>query len=435
MRALFLSFLCLFGALAAPAAAQNAHPAAHQVAHGPMDDIARDYVRLILEIGVHEPGYVDAYYGPAEWKTAAEAAPRSVADLSAVAADLTTRLQALPDAGLDAANLQRKRYLLAHVSSAAARLRMIGGERMSFADEAEALFGVRPELKPIESFDPVLARIDALLPGPGTIPQRIGAVMGDRIVPADRLEAVTRAGIAECRRRTAEHIPLPEGERFTLEFVKNQPWGAYNYYKGDATSLIQVNTDHGNGVSEAITYGCHEGYPGHHVYNALIEQTFVDGRGWVEMSIYPLYSPMSLIAEGSAEYGVKLAFPGEERQAFEHSVLYPMAGLNPSGPEPSPELEQALHEMEGVAYTIADDYLSGRVDRETTIQRMMRYQFASRAGAIQSLSFIDTYRSYIINYDLGRDIVATWVEGQGPDHWATMRTLLSSQLLPADLLN
>ena len=426
MRALFVSLLSLIGAFVTPVAAQTAH--------GPMDPIARDYVGLILEIGVHEPGYVDAYYGPAEWKAEAEAHPRDVATLTAVAADLTARLNAIPDSGLDAANLQRKRYLLAHVSSAAARLRMISGEKMGFADEAEALFGVRPELKPLESYDAVLNRIDALLPGQGSIAERLGALNKTPIVPPERLEAVTRAGIAECRRRTAEHIDLPADERFNLEFVKNQPWGAYNWYKGDAVSLIQVNTDQPNGINQAVTYGCHEGYPGHHVYNALLEQTFTDGRGWVEMSVYPLYSPMSLIAEGSAEYGVELAFPGEERAAFEHAVLYPMAGLQPTPVESHPELEAALHDLEGVYYTIADDYLSGRADRETTIQRMMRYQFHGRASAEHSLSFIDAYRSYIINYDLGRDIVRDWVERQGPDHWATMRTLLSSQLLPADLL-
>ena len=37
-----------------------------------------------LEIGEREPGYVDAYYGPAEWKTAAEANPRSVAELQSL---------------------------------------------------------------------------------------------------------------------------------------------------------------------------------------------------------------------------------------------------------------------------------------------------------------------------------------------------------------
>jgi len=53
----------------------------------------------------------------------------------------------------------------------------------------------------------------------------------------------------------------------------------------------------------------------------------------------------------------------------------------------------------------------------------------------QRLRFIDTYRSYVINYGLGRDTVQAWVERQGSDHWAGMETLLSSQILPVDLVN
>ena len=56
-------------------------------------------------------------------------------------------------------------------------------------------------------------------------------------------------------------------------------------------------------------------------------------------------------------------------------------------------------------YTIADDYLSGRVGREESIERLMKYTLASRERATQRLRFIDTYRSYIINYGLGRDLV------------------------------
>src|SRR3546814_4247813 len=41
-----------------------------------LDGIAAAYLRLSLEIGTHEPGYIDAYYGPPQLKKAAEAAPR-----------------------------------------------------------------------------------------------------------------------------------------------------------------------------------------------------------------------------------------------------------------------------------------------------------------------------------------------------------------------
>ena len=92
--------------------------------------------------------------------------------------------------------------------------RMISGEVMSFADEAEALFGIRPELRPLSSYDPVLAEIDALLPGEGSLTDRVTAFKSHYIIPRDRLQVVMDAAIAECRRRTAyipQWVALAEG--------------------------------------------------------------------------------------------------------------------------------------------------------------------------------------------------------------------------------
>lgn len=398
-----------------------------------LDAIARDYVALTLEIGEREPGYVDAYYGPAEWQAAAKAAPRDLPQLAEGAAALGARLEAVDADALNAEERQRRAYLAAHVDAASARLRMLSGEKMGFADEAEALFGIRPDLKPLAEYDAVLARIDALVPGEGPLLDRVTAFRQAFVIPKDRLDVVMRAAIAECRARTAKHIRLPDNESFTLAFVGDKPWSGYNYYQGGAASKIEINADFPIHTERAIDLGCHEGYPGHHVYNALLEQTFVREKGWVEMSVYPLFSPMSLIAEGSANYGIDLAFPGEEAIAYERDVLMPLAGLAPADVAKKAELLSLTRQLARAEYTIADDYLAGRVGREETIARLSKYSLTAPDKAAQRLRFIDTYRSYVINYGLGRDLVQAWVERQGPDHWASMRRLLSSQILPVDL--
>ena len=357
MRAFLLSLLLLVGACATPLT-----PAADPSGDS-LDAIARDYVALILEIGEREPGYVDAYYGPPEWQEAAKASPRTVPQLIQGAAGLTERLNAVPTRGAEPAVAQRRAYLLAHVAAASARLRMLSGEKMSFADEAEALFGIRPELLPLASYDPILAEIDALLPGEGTLTDRVTAFRADYVIPRDRLQAVMDAAIAECRARTVRHIALPANERFTLSFVGDKPWSGYNYYLGDAASRIEINADFPIYTERAIDLGCHEGYPGHHVYNALLEKTFVRDRSWVEMSVYPLFSPMSFVAEGSANYGIDLAFPGEEGTAYERDVLFPLAGLDPSTAEKKAQLGALTRRLARAEYTIADDYLAGRIER------------------------------------------------------------------------
>jgi hypothetical protein len=106
--------------------------------------------------------------------------------------------------------------------------------------------------------------------------ERVAAFREQFIIPRDKLEPVFKAAIAGCREQTLKHVKLPANESFDLEFVTNKPWGGYNWYKGNYHSLIQVNVELPIYIDRAIDIGCHEGYPGHHVYNMLLEQHLVN---------------------------------------------------------------------------------------------------------------------------------------------------------------
>jgi hypothetical protein len=404
---------------------------------GQVDAIARDYVLLSLEIGDKEEGYIDAYYGPPEIqaRAKAEAAKLSLPQLAKRTKELQTRIAALPADG-DSMDARRVRFLAAQLTAAATRLRMMQGEKLSFADEAKGLFGAVPEIKPLSSYDPVIARIDALVPGSGPLPERVEAFQDRFNIPKDRLRSVFDAAIAECKRRTLQHIALPKNESFTMEFVTGKSWSGYNYYKGNAHSLIQVNTDLPIRISRAVDLGCHEGYPGHHVLNALLEERLTKGKGWIEFSVYPLYSPQSLIAEGSANYGIDLAFPGDDQLKFETATLYPLAGLPTGDAAKYLALSKAMKDLAGARFTIARDYLEGRISRDQAVQLSQKYQLQSKERAEKSLSFTDQYRTYVINYGLGQDMVRAYVEAGGTDpkaRWARMEKILSEPTLPSDL--
>ena len=435
MKWLLAALFFLVAGCAMPTATAPAGSALPDAAD-PLDTLARDYVQLTLEIGEREEGYVDAYYGPPEWREAAHANPRTVEQLAAAAAELSSRAAAMtvPAGSLEA---RRLAFLIAQLTAAQTRLRMIQGERLSFADEARGLYGVTPDIRPLTEYEPVLASIERLVPGSGPLADRVDAFQGRFVIPRDRLDAVMRAAIDECRRRTVGHIALPEGEAFTLEFVTGRSWSGYNWYQGHYRSLIQVNTDLPARMSRAIDLGCHEGYPGHHAFNALLEQKLARGRGWVEYMVYPLYSPQSFIAEGTANYGIELAFPGDERLEFETRVLYPLAGLSTEHAAEYLALQKAIDQLSGARFTIARDYLEGRIARDQAIELTQRYQLVSRARAEQLIAFNDQYRAYVINYGLGRDMVARYILAAGPDpaaRWAAMERILSEPTLPADLV-
>lgn len=402
-----------------------------------LDPIAEAYVHLTLEIGEREPGYVDAYYGPDEWAQQAKHSPRPLPELRAAAEGLLKQLSTVDEAGLAPLEIRRKHLLAAQLTAARTRMAMLAGETLDFEHEAEGLYALRPALKPLNEYDPALQRLEALFPGEGPLSQRVDTFTSSTAIPPDKLQPVMHASIAECKRRTLEHIPLPANEKFTLELVTGQPWSGYNWYQGKATSLIQINTDLPVLMSRAVDLGCHEGYPGHHVLNMLLEQRLYQQRGWIEFTVYPLYSPMSLIAEGSANFGIELAFPNEEKLAFEHDVLYPLAGLDPALAARDAQLQQARGALAGARLTIARDYLDGRIDRADAVRLAQKYQLLSPARAEQSIAFADRYRSYVINYGLGLDLVRGYVDASGktPEaRWAAMERILSEPTVPADLL-
>ena len=394
-------------------------------------------MHLSLEIGEHEAGYIDAYYGPKEWAEQAKKKTRPLPELRAAVETQLQQLSKVDETGLAPLEVRRKRLLAAQLTAARTRMAMIAGESLDFEREAEGLYALRPALKPLTDYDPVLQRLETVFPGDGPLWQRVDAFASRTAIPAGKLQAVMHASIDECKRRTLEHIALPGEEKFTLELVTGHPWSGYNWYQGNATSLIQINTDLPVLMSRAVDLGCHEGYPGHHVLNMLLEQRLSKARGWVEFTIYPLYSPMSLIAEGSANYGIELAFPDNQKETFERGVLYPLAGLDPALAAQDARLQHARGELAGARLTIARDYLDGRIDRAAAVLLAQKYQLMSPERAEQSIAFTDKYRSYVINYGVGLDLVRAHVQAAGKTaalRWMAMERILSEPTLPADLL-
>lgn len=75
-----------------------------------MDRIAREFVGLVLELGEHDPGYVDAYYGPPQWQEQARARERELASIAVDAERLAAELALIrPE---DAWEARRVRFLV-----------------------------------------------------------------------------------------------------------------------------------------------------------------------------------------------------------------------------------------------------------------------------------------------------------------------------------
>jgi hypothetical protein len=403
-------------------------------------DVSEQYVKLVLALGEHDRDYVDAYYGPPEWRVDVKNRKPDLAAIDAGAAELLQKLAASqPPASADELTRLRHAYVVRQLESLRARVAILSGKKLSFDEESKALYDAVAPVNSEEHFRSLLSALDRRFPGDGPLIERFERWRRQFIVPPDRLDAVFTAAIKECRARTLRHIALPAEESFRVEYVKGKSWSAYNWYQGGFKSLIQVNTDLPIYIDRAVDLACHEGYPGHHVYNALLEQHLVKDRGWKEFAVYPLFSPQSLIAEGTANYGIEVAFPAHARAAFEGQTLFPLAGLDPAKAREYYEVYDLVDKLAYAGNEAARRYLNGEFDARAAAEWLERYALMPRERAEQRVRFFDQYRSYVINYNLGKDMVRNYIERRGgtdnaPEkRWEEFETLLSSPRLPSGL--
>ncbi len=410
-----------------------------------MNQIAERYVKLVLEIGLYRPEYVDAYYGPDDWipdkMSKQDVDSVLISSLNNETDDLLNKLDELRNYNATELETLRYRFLYKQLLSIKGMIAIISGAEFSFEKEAQILYDTNPVVYEKEKFKDILKKLENILPGTGNVTERYNIFNNQFAVPEEKLDSAFNLVMHECRKRTLAYISLPEDEKFEVEYVNNKPWGAYNWFRGNFKSLIQVNTDLPITIDRIIGLASHEGYPGHHLFNSLLEQKLVKERGWIEYSVYPLYSPVSLIAEGTANFGEKLIFPRKSKIEFMKNILFPLAGLNTSLAEKYQRVIELTDHLSYAGNEAARNYLNGYWEREETTSFLIDYALHSKEKAEKKIDFIEFYRTYIINYNYGYDLVKNYIEINGGTEddlkrrWELFEKLLTTPQTPSGLNN
>ncbi|MCX6137719.1 MAG: hypothetical protein NTV54_09525 [Ignavibacteriales bacterium] len=404
-----------------------------------LSSIAEQYVRLVLKLGLYDEDFVDAYYGPDEWKpTGSKHSSFPAEEFLHRTASLAITLQNVALAADEEERL-RCRSLAKQIIALDARVRFLSGTGFSFDEESRLLYDAVAPHNDEAHFRRLLSSLDGLLPGTGSVHERLDSFRKSFVIPVDRLDAVFSAATTEGRRRTLEYIALPKEERFTVEYVTGKAWSGYNWYKGNCFSIIQVNTDFPILIDRAVDLACHEGYPGHHVFNMLMETNLVRRRKWMEFSVYPLFSPLSLIAEGSANFGIEMALPEKDRIDFERKTLFPLAGLDAARTEEYYAVQKLITKLHYAGNEAARGYLDGVLNKDAAVEWLVTYALFEPKRAVQRIGFFEKYRSYVINYNLGLDLVRASIEKRGGTidnpslRWKLFEELLSLPPTPGSL--
>jgi hypothetical protein len=376
------------------------------------------YVKLALALGERDSDSLDSYRGPASWRADAHAEHASFAQVRERAKALARSLAEIkPGDGGERA--PRRAFLLGQLQAIASRIDVVQGARPTFDEEARVLFGLDPRdagarpdagaAEPSGAGRPaaIRAALDRRLPGHGDLAARLDAFDRQFQVPADRIATVFARALDGCRAVTRDHVALPDRERVSVEYASDLPWAAFTRYQGQFVSRIVVNTAQPLTVDRLLELACHEGYPGHHTINVLLESRYAERRP--DLLVQLLFSPQSALHEAAASLAPELAFSDAARTAFERDELFPRAGLDPAGAARHVAVARLVDGLHGVVGDVVRRYLDGALDfpraaAALECEALMR-------SAAPTLKFVNQFRSYAATYTDARDRLAPAVAG------------------------
>jgi hypothetical protein len=381
-----------------------------------MEPTTEQYLRLGLRLGRHVDGLVDAYYGPAGLTAQTDAEP--LRDPATLVADADALLDHLDDGWLR----DQARGLRTYAG-------VLAGERLSYADEVEGCYGVRPQPVSTDVYVAVHERLEELLPGTGPLGDRYTAWREATAVPLERIVPALRDIAAELRAPAAELVHLPDGEGLELEEVRDEPWWAFNYYLGDLQSRVAVNVDVLTTCDDVVELAAHEVYPGHHTEHAVKEQLLIRGRGLLEESIQLVPTPSALLAEGIAESGPDLVLRGDVPERLVHALRRHGLDYDPDHARAVRSARRPLRRIGLDAALLTHDDGASPAEAQEHVER---WSLSTPEQAAQTVRFVTdpTWRAYTITYSAGRELCTAFVAGDP----ARFRRLLTEHVRVGELV-
>ena len=374
---------------------------------------AERYLLLGLRLGKHVDGLVDAYYGPPELKEQVDAEETTLA--AQLAADADALRDELPDG-----------WLRDQVHGCATYAHVLAGDEISYSDEVEGCYGVRPWRTPESEFEAVHARLDELLPGEGSLLERRLAWREKHLCPGDRAVPVLDDLLPLLRRLTGDLVALPDGERVTLEPVSDEPWWAFNYYQGGLHSRVVLNTDVPTTGLDLLHLTTHEVYPGHHAEHALKEHHL-----GIEESIALVPTPQAVVSEGIAEAGGEIVLDAAARE--EAYAVIRSHGLELPDPERAKAIADAGEGLGGVSLNAALMFHEDGVPEDEVAEYVAKWTLRPLDEAKKSIRFVTdpTWRAYTITYDAGLRLCRGYIGGDP----AKLRRLLTEHVRIGELIS
>ncbi|MFR9801687.1 DUF885 domain-containing protein [Pseudonocardia sp. RS010] len=383
-----------------------------------IEAVAREIALLALRLDRLAPGTVEAFEGTPALRRHLRSEPAPVPpDLVREAGRLR---RTIPHLGLPPV---RAAFLDGELRALEGTARTLAGERVSLQTEIRETYGVDVAPGEPDRYRDAHRVVDSLLPGPGSLADRLAAHRARDELPRERRAAAVHVLVAALRTRTAAVLALPPDEAVEIELVEGRPWSGFTRHLGRGRSLARFSADAPQRAGQLARLVAHETYPGHHVEH-LRRVAALPGEP--ERALSLTRSPRALVVEGTADLGLD-AVVGPGWGAWAAEVLAE-AGVVTDG-ELAEELDEAMLPLQQVRLDAA--LLVDGAGAAAARDHLCRWLLLDPARADRALRFLTDprWRAYTATYVVGYPLLRAWWAGDA----ARFRRALDEPLSPGVL--
>ena len=349
------------------------------------------------------------------------------------------RAQARPD------ELPRTDYLIEHVHNLNVRTRMLLGEKMSFDQMSQGLYGLTAPAYDYSRFDAIMEDLDAALPGSGSAREKALAFREKIAIPRESLLTVLKGTTQAFHDLSVQNMEIT-GNSMPRVRVRELPSKSmvflsilfgydYNHLEYERNfNLLYPWT-----VDRVMDYIGHEMEPGHLTFFEKRLETMID-TCWPEMGIVSQYSSSSAFTEGSARYAISMCFghSTEQQLDFERELIFKPAGLDTGLVELMP-LWHRFCEISGYGKLEATRNMhDGKWNCEQAFDFLNGYAFLDRDATQEDVRALLDDPAHFVAHDYARDTVKAYFETVAPDvrdQWPLYEKLCRSHVTMQGILN
>jgi len=296
-----------------------------------------DYLRLFIHIGNFTKeatgiSIVDAYFGPKKFL------PGKMKQVLS-SEKLISNLERLIDRVKEIDDKLRRIVTLTDLQSMKIVVRWLSGDTIPYPQLVKGIFGITPSKFSQAEIRKAQERVEdasADLPG-SDVSEKIARWREESKISGKALKKMIDTEVVHHTKEIEElfekkvfsNLPLKVKNKGVIyRAVSGEPWGAYNYYQGNYTSVNAINLDRTFNKYRFVAMLCHE-YE-HHIANVFTEHYYRKTKA-LDMSVALLHMKRSIINEGTADCAREFLnlMPTEYGELLESlGALQSMIGLN-----------------------------------------------------------------------------------------------------------